>query len=343
MKRSSRRALWLQLLIGWFPVWAFFAILIATVHSGTGLGAAALLSLRSIVAAAALALLVQRLTERVPWRTPVSLRFVALHLAAAHGYAAAWIILNSAIESIFSGELVLVVGISLTSSFVMGIWLYVMIAGVSYTLQSTERAADAEATAARAQLAALRSQLNPHFLFNALHTVVQLIPRHPREAADAAEQVAGLLRTTMEEDRDIVSVAEELAFVERYLDVERIRFGDRLRVHVEVPDEVRAATIPSFAVQTLVENAVRHGAAPRVDPTDVTIVGVLEKGAISLTVIDTGGGATAEQLKDTSGTGLRRLRERLSALYGDRAKLEVTRRETGGLSVSLRIPQETSS
>ncbi len=338
----SRRLVWLQLLIGWLPLWALFTTLIIANHAGTGVGVASLISLRMIIAAAVLALVVQRVTERFPWKSPVSLGFVGLHLAAAIGFAFAWVFLNSVIESVMRGALAIVIGIGVHSFLMVGVWLYVMIAGVSYTIHSTERAAKAEATAARAQLSALRSQLNPHFLFNALHTVVQLIPRQPRQAADAAEQLAGILRTTMEEDRDIVSVAEELAFVERYLRVERIRFGDRLRIHVEIPENARNATIPSFALQTLVENAVRHGAAPRVEPTDVTLGGQLNNGAMTLTVTDNGAGATEAELRDTTGTGLRRLRERLGALYGDSAKLDMAAIGGGGLRASIVIPQETA-
>jgi sensor histidine kinase YesM len=336
----SRRHVWLQLLIGWLPVWVLFATIIVTVHA-VNILTAAMISFRMIVAAAALAFVVQRITERFPWRTPVSIGFVALHFLAAIVYSLSWFILNGIIESIIQRQLVIVVGIGLASFLLVGIWLYVMIAGVAYTIQSTERAARAEATATRAQLSALRSQLNPHFLFNALHTVVQLIPKEPVKAAGAAERVASLLRTTIEEDRDIVTVGEELAFVERYLDVERIRFGDRLRVRIDVPESMRTATIPSFAIQTLIENAVRHGAAPRVDPTDVTIGGTARRNAITLTVTDNGDGATAEQLGNGTGTGLRRLKERLGALYGDRAKLETTSPDSGGLRFALTIPQES--
>lgn len=340
--RMSRHLVLLQLLIGWLPLWALFTALILTNHPDATLPVATLISLRMIVAAAVLGLLVQRIIERFPWKSPVSLAFVGLHLIAAIGYALAWVFLNSVIESVMRGALLVVVGVGLHSFLMVGVWLYVMIAGVSYTIHSTERAARAEATAAHAQLSALRSQLNPHFLFNALHTVVQLIPRQPKQAAAAAEQLADILRTTMEEDRDTVSVSEELSFVRQYLGVERIRFGDRLRIHIEIPDREQSATIPSFAIQTLVENAVRHGAAPRVDSTDITVVGKLETSAFILTVTDNGVGATQEEVRNSKGTGLRRLRERLDALYGNRAKLEIGSSVEGGLRVSMVIPQDAT-
>lgn len=224
--------------------------------------------------------------------------------------------------------------------FVLGVWFYAMVAGVSYASAAAERAARAEALAARSQLAALRSQLNPHFVFNALHTVVQLIPLEPKLASRAAEQVAGLLRITLEEDRDVVPLSDELAFVERYLEIERIRFGDRLDVRIQLTEEAKTTTIPSFALQTLVENAVRHGAGPRVEPTTIAIDGRVEDGILMLSVRDNGSGAGPEQLGRTGGSGLTRLRDRLAALYQGRARLDLTTAPGGGFAASLSIPQD---
>ena len=155
----------------------------------------------------------------------------------------------------------------------------------------------------------------------------------------AAERVAELLRVTIEEDRDAVTLGEELAFVERYLDIERIRFGERLRVHIAVPEPARSAVLPSFALQTLVENAVRHGAGPNIEPTDIGITAALSGKMLEMEVSDNGSGATAGQLEASDGTGLRRLRERLSALHGSAATLRVSAGDSGGVRAVLRIPQ----
>jgi two-component system, LytTR family, sensor kinase len=334
LRAMNRRLIWLQLLIGWFPLWALFAVLIATAHHASLVGASHI-AFRMISVAALLAFLVQRFAERYPWPPRITTGFVATHVLAAIVYSLTWNVVNSLVESLFQGRLVLVVGPSIASSFTMGMWLYVMIAGVSYTALATERAARAEANATKAQLAALRSQIHPHFLFNALHTVMHLIPREPRLAADATEKLAGLLRTAVEEDRDLITVDEELRFVSRYWDLERIRFGDRLVGAQRVDPASRETLVPAFAVQTLVENAVRHAVTPRVEPTTVDIETRLRGGMLEVEVRDSGGGQVPA---DSNGTGLNRLRERLQVLYQGKAFLDV-RSDERGVVVTLTIPQ----
>lgn len=334
----TRRAVWIQLLTGWLPVWGLFAALIVGAHGSTW-HVAILLGFRLIVSAALLGFVVQRLTARYPWPQRVRPSFVVIHIVFAAAYSIAWLLLNSAMESVRAGTLSLVTGPGISAYLSAGVWLYLMIAGISYAVSATQRAARAEASAARSQLAALRSQLHPHFLFNALHTVVQLIPVEPRRAAQAAEQLAGLLRRAIEEDRDLVPVSEEWTFVEQYLDLERIRFGDRLRVTSEFGAETQRLLIPVFALQTLVENAVRHGAAPKVEPTEISIVGTCASDRLTLVVHDTGAGATSDAVAQSSGTGLRRLRERLDVLYQGAARLDVVSVPHGGFTATLMMPR----
>jgi sensor histidine kinase YesM len=331
----NRRVLWVQVLIGWLPIWGLFTALIILMHGGHA-AHAGLISLRMIVAAAGLAILVHKFTERFRWPARITLAFVLTHFALAFVFSFTWVALNSAIESAIRGIVVIVIPYGMPSMIMLGVWLYVMIAGVSYSVQSTERAARAEATAVKAQLAALRSQLNPHFLFNALHTVVHLIPREPKRAASAAEGLATLLRGTIDADHDTVSLSDELAFVDKYLDIERIRFEDRLRVHVDAPDDARSATVPSFSVQTLVENAVRHGATPREAPTDIRVTARIAGRNLVVIVADNGGGGTPSG----NGTGLKRLRERLAVLYNGSATLAAEPQAGGGFSATLTIPVE---
>ncbi|MBC7895310.1 MAG: histidine kinase [Cytophagaceae bacterium] len=335
----SRRWFWLQLMIGWLPVWGLFATLILAAHPRSDVSTALIVATRMIVAGALLGLIVQRLPRRLPWPRPFRPSFLLIHVGLAIVYAILWLGLNALIEGVVKTAPVFGAGPGIMPFLMLGVWLYVMVAVVSYATQANERAARAEVEAARAQLSALRAQLHPHFLFNALHTVVHLMPRDPQRAAKAAEELAGLLRTTIEEDRDLVSLAEEWSFVERYLAVEGLRFGDRLRVEADLPDETRAAAVPSFALQTLVENAVRHGATPNVAPTTISVTGRVEAGALTVTVRDTGAGADLATLNRTEGTGLRRLRERLAALYGRQARLDLATPAGGGFSAALVVPR----
>lgn len=333
---------WIQLIIGWLPIGALFSVLIMAAH-GIPAGPAIAVALRMVACAAALGLAVHALTGRMPWPHPFRLRFVAAHMLAAAIYALLWLLANSVIESLLHGVPVIVIGPGLLPYLVTGVWLYVMVAGVAYASRAAVRSSELVALEARSQLAALRAQLHPHFLFNALHTVVQLIPLDPRAAVRAAEQLADALRTAIEEQRDLLPLADEWAFVQRYLAIESIRFGERLRVRSEIAAGAMRSTLPSFALQTLVENAVRHAAAPRIEATEVCIAADLVDDVLTLRVSDNGVGADLGQIAHSQGTGLRRLRERLGWLYGGSARLDLISTPLHGFSATLTLPQSRSS
>lgn len=333
--------IWVQLFIGWLPVWVLFTLLMVSAHH-ISVEHAGLIALRMIVAAAVLGIAVYRFTARLHWPHPFRLLFVVQHLVAAGLYSMAWLVFNSLLESIVRQRIVLEVGPGLGPYLVTGVWLYVMIAGVAYASHAAARAAHTAALEARTRLAALRAQMHPHFLFNALHTVVQLIPVDPRGAARAAEQLAGALRITIEEQRDQVHLRDEWDFVNRYLEIEGIRFGDRLRVRAHLDATVMNCIVPTFSLQTLVENAVRHAAAPRVERTDIEISATLADQTLTLVVSDNGPGADPAEIEHGAGTGLRRLRERLSWLYGSGARLELSNASEAGFTACLRIPQPAS-
>lgn len=338
----SRGWFWLQLAIGWLPMWVLFTITIMGVH-GFALAPSAWMALRMIGCAAALGLGVHALTRRVPWPSPFRWSFVLLHVAAAALYAVLWVAAYSLIESLLRWRWTYMPGPGAGRFVLTGIWLYLTITAVAYAQQAAQRTALIQATAARAQLAALQAQLHPHFLFNALHTVVQLIPLDPARAARAAEQLAELLRAALDERREQVTLAEEWRFVQRYLAIEQIRFGERLQVETSLPDAAMAMRVPSFALQTLVENAVRHGAAPKVGPTLLKIRADISGASLTLAVSDDGAGAgfasAAAVIGQGGGTGLRRLRERLACLYGSSAVFDI-HAAAGGVTATLRLPAD---
>jgi two-component system, LytTR family, sensor kinase len=276
-------------------------------------------------------------TRRLPWPRPFRLSFLLAHLTLAPLLAYVWVVVSYPIE-VFATTGHLAFGTDrLDERMFIGCIAYMFVVGPSYGSQGTARAARAEALAARTQLAALRAQLHPHFLFNALHTVVQLIPVEPERAAEAAEMVAGLLRTSVEEKRDEVMLEEEWKFVSRYLAVEQIRFGERLIVRADIPPELLDERVPSFALQTLVENAVQHGAAPRVAPTEILVTATGTATNLTVTVRNDGNARSSSNGTGT-GTGLARLRERLSVLYGESARLSTQPLDGGGFEAVLVIP-----
>jgi LytS/YehU family sensor histidine kinase len=281
------------------------------------------------------------LVRRIPWPRPFRWRFALLHIAMAPVAAMAWVALSTPLELLLAPGGTDLVGSERFSEFMfLGSFMYALVVGVSYAAEGSARVARAEAVAARTQLAALRSQLHPHFLFNALHTVVQLIPIDPARAGEAAEQVGELLRIALEEERDEVTVADEWRFVSRYLDIEQIRFGERLVVRTNLAEDVLGERIPSFALQTLVENAVQHGAARRADATQIDVTGSRSPSAVKLTVrneCQAERGAAEVLPVSQIGTGLVRLRERLGVLYGDRATLECGPAADGDFEAVLTI------
>jgi signal transduction histidine kinase len=344
-----RSWIWLQLLLGWLPVGALFVLMFKVAHGGPVVDAVAM-AVQMMLTAALLGIFVYRFTQRVPWPHPLQLRFVATHGCAALVYALCWFVLNaliasaiaSVLHSIDHGGLVLALAIGPGWGLpyvVLGIWLYVMVAGIAYANGAAQRSAQIEALAARTQLAALRAQLHPHLLFNALHTVVQLIPQDPQRATRAAEELASILRTALSEQHDVVPLAREWAFVRRYLAIETLRFGERLLIESDIDAAALAALTPAFALQTLVENAVRHAAAPRIDATRISVSAHCADDMLTLAVADDGAGADQSAVAASAGTGLKRLRERLLHLCGPGAKLEISSAPGRGFRATLRLPQ----
>ena len=304
-----------------------------------------------LTSGSAVAFLVFRLVRRFPWPRPFRLRFVALHVVGALLAGTAWMLLSNLLLALFMGTPAivrdrwpLVGGVWVPDrggeTIVLGVFFYFIVAGVAHAVEESARAARAEAAAARTQLAALRAQLHPHFLFNALHTVVQLIPVEPQRAAEAAESLADLLRATLETPDDEVTLADEWRFVSRYLAIEGIRFGDRLVVRSDMADALLDERVPAFALQTLVENAVLHGAAPRVVPTEIVVSAAGSASELTLTVRNTGDGTRVPAARTGPGTGLARLRGRLAALYGSAARLACGPSADGGFEAVLVVPRQ---
>jgi signal transduction histidine kinase len=201
-------------------------------------------------------------------------------------------------------------------------------------------AAQLETRLVEAQLQTLQRQLQPHFLFNTLNTVSALMHRDV-EAADAMlAQLGDLLRQSFETvGVQEVALAQELDFLRKYVAIEQARFRERLRVTFDVAPGAEECLVPNLLLQPLVENAIRHGIGPRVEPGHVLVRVARHRDTLELEVRDDGVGVPASQLAElVQGVGLSNTRSRLVRLYGERHRFTVTRPPAGGLSVSIVIP-----
>lgn len=219
------------------------------------------------------------------------------------------------------------------------------LAAESERMQIQSRELSLRQQAASAELQALRAQVNPHFLFNALNTIADLVMVDPRKAERAIEMLADTFRyVLMNHHRHMVSVGEELAFIRQYLAIEEVRFGARLTIRIDADPAVRLLSIPALILQPLVENAIKHGLAPKIGPGLLTIQVCQADGFLRLSVEDDGQGPQPlrKPIKST-GTGLRNTSERLLTLYRERASLTMEQAATRGCRVTISIPQNGQS
>jgi signal transduction histidine kinase len=192
-----------------------------------------------------------------------------------------------------------------------------------------------------ARLNALRMQLDPHFLFNALNTISSHVERDPKLTRRMIEHLGDLLRMSLEsKDRQEVPLTEELAFLGHYLEIQKIRFGDQLRVVMDVGPEVRYAAVPSMIIQPLVENAIRHGISRRASGGTVTVKAKADDSRLEIRVLDDGVGLPLGwSLEMSKGLGLSITRQRIAGLHPNgSSRFEVRNRAEGGTEVEISLP-----
>ncbi len=190
--------------------------------------------------------------------------------------------------------------------------------------------------ATEARLASLESRIHPHFLFNTLNSISALIPVDPEHAERLVERMSRLLRFSLDAGQfGLSGLADELSIVRDYLEIERTRFGDRLRYRIDVPEELRDWRVPPLAIQTLVENSVKYAVSAQRAGAEIAILAHRENGALAIDVADTGPGFALGAVP--SGHGIDNLRGRLAALYDGGASMTCMQRD-GRFTVSLRVP-----
>jgi two-component system, LytTR family, sensor kinase len=237
---------------------------------------------------------------------------------------------------------------ALRGMFLWNLLIYWVIAGgwqayrYNQSFVSSElRSERLERQFSEARLNALRMQLNPHFLFNALNTISSQVERDPRLARAMIEHLGDLLRLSLEsKDKQEVPLAEEMEFLEHYIAIQKIRFGEHLKIEVAVTPEARTASVPSLFLQPLVENAIRHGVSRRSSGGTVEISASRVDGHVKIRVADDGAGLPAGwDLQKSAGLGLTATQERIAGLYpGSRSRFAIRNREGGGTEVEVELP-----
>lgn len=318
-------------LAAWLPFFALW-VLFAMSFARDRFSAIFLASLISMGSAGLLGIAVWHACRRWPWPLGYNLSFYSLHVLFALLYAGAWTIAVYGLESLRRRGLIQ--GFwswpILVRQLLIGFWFYAIFAGISYAVQTRNRlhekemlAARAEALATTARLDAIRARLNPHFLFNALHTLAALVKFRSNMAEGAIERLGDMLRYTLKEDgRELVEFSEEYDFTRQYLAFEQLRFEDRLKVDMQIDPESFNFELPAFSIQTLAENAVHHAIAVRPEGGAIWIKCSCGDGRLQVTVRDNGPGG-GSNTAESHQFGLRSLRERLQAAYGPSAELHV--------------------
>jgi two-component system LytT family sensor kinase len=298
--------------------------------------------------------LILRLSRKFPLAKPVRIRTWLVHFAAcaATGLASSawtsclWFLFNPYLDPVpepymhrwfvnfYNGLLSCAV-------------LYALVLALNYVLDSRARLAFREAETARlneqlvmAQLHALRQQIEPHFLFNTLNSVAGLVREGNNDSAVVMiAELSDLLRRMLDDSRrQQVPLQEEMEFARKYLDIQKVRFTDRLQICVDVPGELDLAQVPSLILQPMVENAIKHGIAKRVQGGTILIAASHRNGMLTLSVGNDGPSLPTNWDTTRLGIGISNVRTRLRTLYGDACDIRLRNRITGGVEVLVSLP-----
>jgi sensor histidine kinase YesM len=273
-----------------------------------------------------------------------------LHLFASIFFSGFWIMLRAGIAQIehaiygsasdFSGDFVRL----FTKSFHLNLWIYWVILAVSHAVEYYRKlnerelkTAELEKSLTQAKLRALQSQLNPHFLFNTLHTISALMHIDVEKADRMVAKLSDLLRYALDStDEHEVALRDEIAFLKRYLEIEQTRFGDRLTVTMDIPADTWDARVPNLILQPIVENAIRHGIEPHSKPGKIHLSARRENSQLILEVRDNGMGLNPNKKREGIGTSNTRLR--LQQLYGAKQTFTLENATEGGLLATIKLP-----
>ena len=350
---ASRNRVWWWYAAAWIPLGLFYAVLMSRTRFMTA-GQALLQGFTYIMPPAIMGAMIWRITGKLAWPPKSLRRFLLTHLALAVCFTSIWLGFEISLIAQGTGW---AMAIEISKGFVGfqaidAMFFYGLLAAGSHMIrivaqmrEQEARAARAEALRMRAELAALRGQLNPHFLFNTLHTLTALVRRDPETAEHALERFGDMLRYVLDvkrSAREDVTLGDEMQFVRNYLSLEQLRLGDRLTVVERIDPESLDCVLPSLTLQPLVENAIKYGIAPRARGGSLEIGAFFQGQTLVLEVRDDGPGAPTDILESASGMGLRAVRQRLETRYAKHASFAVTTAPGEGFIVRATLPVHAS-
>ncbi|MGH9387446.1 MAG: sensor histidine kinase [Vicinamibacterales bacterium] len=333
---------WLAVWCGWTALALFFAVTASLTYRSTGRPANWILSLERSLTEwwlwALLTPLVVSLARRFPLDRPWPLRHAAIHVAAGMALAIAKAAAERAIFAWLTGIWTYWLISTVALQFFVYSAIVVAAHGVEYYRRSRERE-QLEARLADTRLQLLNVQLQPHFLFNTLNTIAEIVHEDADKADHMITSLSDLLRRALELGAtQEISLDRELDLLSRYLDIQRMRFGDRLHVTWRVSDEARQAKVPVLLLQPLVENAIQHGLSASANAGQIDIEARRAGNRLEISVTDDGVGIKEGPLAGRQPLGLANARERLAALYGSDQRLDLANAPDGGARISLEIP-----
>jgi two-component system, LytTR family, sensor kinase len=291
------------------------------------------------------------LVNRTPSGEGSALGWLLRHAALGAAFSVAGIALAALATAALHANHVSPSAPPVIAALAEGLVIYALIAVSSQALAYHDVARGREAMAARlradlaeARLASLEGKLRPHFLFNALNSIAALTREDPAQAEAMLEQLGELLRATLTtRPSDEVSLDEALHLTEQYLAIEQVRYQERLRPRIEASDAARRARVPPLLLQPIVENAVRHGIAPREAGGAVIVTAVVDDRELIMTIEDDGVGfGRAPAAGAGTGLGLSSIRALLAHLYGADQRLEIRERQPSGTAVTIVVPYRTA-
>lgn len=340
-----RWVIWLLVWAGWTALAIFFAVsssltYVSTYHPPRW-SLTLLMALTEWYVWAALTPVVTWFARRFPLRSGRFVRSVATHSVAGAAVAITKVTLTRLLRRALVGVNTYFLISSLATHYVIYWALVGAVHALAYYRAGQEgelRASQLEARLAQTRLQLLKMQLHPHFLFNTLNAISELVHEDPARADRMIASLSELLRETLEAgSTDQVALSRELELLDRYLDIQRERFGDRLDVQMHIDGASRLVLVPSLILQPLVENSIRHGLAKRVTAGRILVRAGRQGDQLVLEVQDDGVGL-ADGAAAREGVGLGNTRARLQELYGDAHRVEIRNADGGGALVRLTIP-----